>query len=53
MTHDSRHRMASMAASQIVEPARGGRPLQLVNPDMWLRYAKRFERVLWRTVAPA
>ena len=53
MTHDSRRRMASMAASQIIEIARGERPPRLVNPAVWPLYVQRFERVLGRPVAPA
>ena len=51
VTHDSRRQMASMAASQIVEVAHGGRPPRLVNPEVWPLYAKRFERLLGRAAA--
>ena len=53
VTHDSRRRMASMAASQIVDLARGGCPPRLVNPAVWPLYVQRFERVLGRPVGPA
>ena len=53
VTHDARRRMASMAASQIVDAARGGRPPRLVNPEVWPRYVQRFEQVLGRPVGPA
>ena len=53
VTHGSRRQMASMAASQIIGVARGGRPPRLVNPEVWPAYAARFERVMGRRVGPA
>lgn len=53
VTHGSRRQMASMAASQIVGVARGGRPPRLVNPEVWTAYEERFERVMGRRLDPA
>jgi D-3-phosphoglycerate dehydrogenase / 2-oxoglutarate reductase len=50
VTHDSRRHMATMAAGQIVALAAGSSPPRLVNPEVWPLYAKRFERVLGRSV---
>lgn len=50
VTYGSRRQMATRAASQIVALAGGSRPLRLVNPEVWPRYAKRFEQVLGRRV---
>lgn len=52
VTHDSRRQMASMAASQILEVARGARPARLVNPKVWPAYVQRFEQLLGREVMP-
>ena len=45
VTHDSRRRMASMAASQIVALARGEKPARLVNPEAWTACATRLSRL--------
>ena len=50
VTHDSRRQMATMAASQILELARGARPPRLVNPEVWPAYVRRFEQLLGRPV---
>ncbi len=48
VTLDSRRQMATMAATQIVDVAQGGRPARLVNPEVWPAYAARFEQCLGR-----
>ena len=53
VTDGARRQMASMAASQIIEAAHGGRPPRLVNPEVWPSYVARFERLLGRSVLVA
>ena len=48
VTVDSRRQMATMAATQILQVAQGGRPPRLVNPEVWPAYASRFESVTGR-----
>lgn len=48
VTVDSRRQMATMAASQILKVAHGGRPPRLINPDVWPAYASRFESLVGR-----
>ncbi len=51
VTVDSRRQMATMAASQILEVAYGGRPARLINPEVWPAYAARFEQYMGRRPA--
>ena len=53
VTHDSRRQMATMAAHQILDVARGARPARLVNPEVWPVYVRRFERLLARAIIAA
>jgi len=50
VTHEARRNVAAIAALQIVGMLRGERPLRLVNPAVWPAYAKRFERILGKSV---
>jgi 2-hydroxychromene-2-carboxylate isomerase len=45
ITHDSRNNMRSWNAHQVIGLLRGERPLRLVNPHAWPRFAQRFERI--------
>ena len=53
VTHDSRRRMASMAASQIVALARGEMPARLVNAEAWAACAQRLSRLRSRAAGGA
>lgn len=52
VTHEARRRMATMAATQILDLLAGKRPARLVNPAVWPHFAKRFEELLCRRMAP-
>jgi D-3-phosphoglycerate dehydrogenase len=43
VSHEARRNVASMAAEQIVEVARGQRPPRLINPQAWPRFVQRRE----------
>ncbi|MEQ8194498.1 MAG: hydroxyacid dehydrogenase [Rhodospirillales bacterium] len=45
VTVDSRNNMARWNAEQVVEILKGKRPPRLINPEVWDKYAERFERV--------
>lgn len=45
VTHESRHRMGTFAARQIVEILAGKRPPRLINPAAWDNYCGRFETI--------
>jgi D-3-phosphoglycerate dehydrogenase len=49
VTHGARRRMASMAASQVIDAAHGRRPPRLVNPEAWPAFLRRFESIVGRT----
>ena len=49
VTHEARRNMATIAALQIVEVLKGGRPPRLVNPEVWPAFAARFEALLGGT----
>lgn len=51
VTTGARRQMASLAASQIVHIAHGGRPPRLINPEVWPAYARRFEKIVGRRVS--
>lgn len=57
VTHESRRRIASWAAQQLIGLLLNGqRPPRLVNPEAWPRFAERFSRAFGRlpeTPAPA
>ena len=44
VTKEARANMGRIAAEQILDALDGKRPPRLINPEVWLRYAKRFER---------
>jgi D-3-phosphoglycerate dehydrogenase len=44
VSHEARRNVASMAAEQIAGMLKGGRPLRLINPEVWPTYAARFEK---------
>ena len=46
VTHEARRNMALFAAEQIVGILKGGRPPRLINPEVWPKYAERFEAIL-------
>jgi D-3-phosphoglycerate dehydrogenase len=41
VSHEGRHKVASMAADQVVELLRGDRPTRLVNPEVWETFVQR------------
>jgi D-3-phosphoglycerate dehydrogenase / 2-oxoglutarate reductase len=46
VTRETRHNMGKIAAAQVID-AIDGKPIErIVNPDVWTRYARRFERLL-------
>jgi D-3-phosphoglycerate dehydrogenase len=51
VTHEARCNMATISAEQIVGLAAGERPPRLVNPEVWPRYAQRFEAITGRPLA--
>jgi len=46
MTKEAMHDMAAAAAEQWMGIFRGERPPRLANPEVWPRYAERFERII-------
>lgn len=46
VTHEARRNMATIAALQIVEVLKGGRPSRLINPEVWPAFSARFEALL-------
>jgi D-3-phosphoglycerate dehydrogenase len=44
VTKEARANMGRIAAEQILDALDGRRPPRLINPEVWPRYAKRFER---------
>jgi D-3-phosphoglycerate dehydrogenase len=45
VTHESRHRMGTIAAEQIIDILAGKRPPRLINPAAWEAYRGRFEAI--------
>jgi D-3-phosphoglycerate dehydrogenase len=45
VTHESRHRMGTFAANQIIDILSGRRPPRLINPEGWQAYCARFETI--------
>jgi D-3-phosphoglycerate dehydrogenase len=43
VTHQARHRLAEMAAGQLIAIFRGERPQRLINPQAWPRFLQRFD----------
>ena len=48
VTHESRRNVARGAVAQLDAVAAGRRPPRLLNPEVWERYAARFERAFGR-----
>jgi D-3-phosphoglycerate dehydrogenase / 2-oxoglutarate reductase len=46
ITRESRRRIATIAAEQLLEALDGRRPPRLLNPEVWPAYARRFERIM-------
>jgi D-3-phosphoglycerate dehydrogenase len=46
VTIEARRNMAAIAAEQIVEVLKGGRPPRLINPEVWPTYRARFEAIV-------
>src|ERR1700682_2222230 len=44
VTREARANMGRIAAEQLLDALDGMRPPRLINPEVWPRYAKRFER---------
>jgi D-3-phosphoglycerate dehydrogenase len=44
VTREARANMGKIAAEQILDALDGKRPPRIINPEVWPRYAKRFER---------
>jgi D-3-phosphoglycerate dehydrogenase len=44
VTREARANMGRIAAEQILDALDGLRPPRIINPDVWPRYAGRFER---------
>ncbi len=44
----ARRQMATMAATQLVQMAKGARPERLINPEVWPAYVRRFKQILGR-----
>jgi D-3-phosphoglycerate dehydrogenase len=44
VTKEARANMGRIAAEQILDALDGKRPPRLINPEVWPRYTKRFER---------
>lgn len=52
VTEDSRHNMADWNAQQMAGILRGVRPPRLINPQAWVRFAQRYEKIFGMPVAP-
>ena len=48
VTHEARREVATGAIAQLDDVAAGRRPPRLLNPEVWGRYALRFERAFGR-----
>jgi D-3-phosphoglycerate dehydrogenase / 2-oxoglutarate reductase len=44
VTREARANMGRIAAEQVLDALDGMRPPRIINPDVWPRYARRFER---------
>ena len=51
MSHENWLNAARGAAEQWIDIMHGRRPPRLVNPDVWPRYAQRFEEIMGVPVA--
>lgn len=49
VTHESRHEIARAAAVRIIDAFDGKRPANILNPEVWPRYAQRFGQILGLT----
>ncbi|MGE3991202.1 hydroxyacid dehydrogenase [Pseudorhodoplanes sp.] len=46
VTHAARRRLAVMAAEQLIDILRGGKPQRMLNPEVLPRFRERFDKVL-------
>lgn len=53
VTHESRYRVARMAAEAFIAVANGDLPPRLVNPEVTLRFRARFDEIMARPATPA
>lgn len=53
VTHEARHRVARMAAEQLIAIFAGQRPERLVNPDAWPQFLQRFPATATRVARRA
>ena len=51
VTKEARVNMARIAAEQMLDTLDGRRPPRIINPEVWPRYAERFERTFGFTPA--
>jgi D-3-phosphoglycerate dehydrogenase len=51
VTVEARRAVAAEGAEQVIGLLKGGRPLRLVNPEIWPAYRTRFEAILGVPVA--
>src|SRR5471030_1021644 len=51
VTREARMNMARIAAEQMLDTLDGRRPPRIINPEVWPRYAERFERTFGFTPA--
>jgi len=44
VTREARTNMGKIAAEQMLDALDGKRPPRIINPEVWPRYAERFQR---------
>lgn len=52
VTVGARQQMATLASSQIIGLVQGEKPSRLINPEVWPRFAQRYEQILGRPIKP-
>lgn len=53
VTHEARHRLARMAAEQLIAIFQGERPERLINPEAWPDFLRRFDAATTRAARRA
>lgn len=53
VTHEARHRLARMAAEQLIAIFRGERPERLINPQAWPAFLERLDALRGQGALPA
>jgi len=53
VTHEARHRLARMAAEQLIGIFQGERPERLINPEAWPHFLERFDAATMRAARRA